>query len=166
MNRDRVQSQLQKQKIALKQLDYCTRNMMELCNGFTYKLIVNIDGLPLFSSTPNYKLYPILFFLDKVKTRPLCAGMYCTGLSVNGEMPSTHIYLKTFLQNIEYLIKNSLVCQGNHYHMQGYPIFVCDAPARSSLKAINAHTGYSSCERCVVHGEYHLNRVCLFVELQ
>ena len=29
--------------------------------------------------------------------------------------------------------------------------FVCDAPARDLLKDIIGHTGYHSCNRCVVH---------------
>ena len=29
---------------------------------------------------------------------------------------------------------------------------MCDAPARSFLKYITNHTGYSSCERCCIHG--------------
>ena len=31
---------------------------------------------------------------------------------------------------------------------------MCDAPARSFLKCIINHTGYSSCERCCIHGTY------------
>lgn len=37
--------------------------------------------------------------------------------------------------------------------------FVCDAPARSFLKGTKAHTGYSSCDRCVVRREYYKNKV-------
>ena len=32
--------------------------------------------------------------------------------------------------------------------------FLCEAPARSFLKCIVNHTGYSSCERCCIHGTY------------
>jgi hypothetical protein len=32
--------------------------------------------------------------------------------------------------------------------------FVCDAPARSFIKGIKYPTGYSSCEKCTVHGEH------------
>ena len=37
--------------------------------------------------------------------------------------------------------------------------FVCDAPARAFLKCIKLHSGYSSCERCVVRGSYTSRRV-------
>jgi len=41
-------------------------------------------------------------------------------------------------------------------------IYVCDAPARSSLKKIKLHTAYSCCEKCTVVGEYdsHSKHVC------
>ena len=39
--------------------------------------------------------------------------------------------------------------------------FVCDAPVRSGLKNIKSHTGYNSCERCTITGEYVGNRVVL-----
>ena len=127
----------------------------------SYNLVVNIDGLPLFSSTPNYKVYPILITLHKVKMRPLCVGIYCTEISFNREMPSTYEFLKRFLDDVKYLLTHPLVCDGCTYHLKDYPIFVCDAPARSSLKAIKAHTGYYSCERCDIKGEYHDARVCM-----
>ena len=41
-------------------------------------------------------------------------------------------------------------------------IYVCDAPARSSLKRIKSHTAYSICEKCKVIGEYdsHSKHIC------
>lgn len=31
---------------------------------------------------------------------------------------------------------------------------VCDAPARSYIKAIKSHTGYSGCDKCIQSGLY------------
>ena len=36
---------------------------------------------------------------------------------------------------------------------------MCDAPARAFIKSIKSHSGYSSCEKCTVRGEYHTNKV-------
>ena len=33
--------------------------------------------------------------------------------------------------------------------------FVCDAPARAFLKCVVNHTGYSSCEKCEIKGEWN-----------
>lgn len=32
--------------------------------------------------------------------------------------------------------------------------FICNAPPRAYIKCIKSHTGYSSCEKCTVLGEY------------
>ena len=47
------------------------------------------------------------------------------------------------------------------YNTKDYPIFVCDAPARSSLKAVKSHTGYYSCERCFLKEEFHDACICM-----
>lgn len=33
--------------------------------------------------------------------------------------------------------------------------FICDAPARAFFKGIKQHSGYFSCERCTMKGEWH-----------
>ena len=35
-----------------------------------------------------------------------------------------------------------------------WDFFICDAPARSFLKCIIGHTGYYSCESCIVKGSW------------
>ena len=45
-----------------------------------------------------------------------------------------------------------------HYKVE-VGAFICDAPARSFLKCIILHTGYNSCERCTIKGEYRKNRI-------
>ena len=32
--------------------------------------------------------------------------------------------------------------------------FICDAPARAFLKCIKCHSGFSSCERSNIHGDF------------
>lgn len=39
-----------------------------------YFLIINVDGLPLFKGSPDFKLYPILVSVYGVIMRPICAG--------------------------------------------------------------------------------------------
>ena len=99
--------------------------------------------------------------LHNIKMRPLCAGIYCTEISSNREMPSTYEFLKRFLEGVKYLLTHHLVCGSCMYNMKDYPIFVCDAPAWSSLKAVKSHTGYYSCERCDLKGEFHDACICM-----
>jgi len=37
---------------------------------------------------------------------------------------------------------------------------VCDSPAKSFLLKTKGHSGFSSCNRCTIEGEYFQNRVC------
>lgn len=39
-------------------------------------------------------------------------------------------------------------------------VICCDAPAKSYVMRIKGHAGYFSCSRCVIGGDYLLNRVC------
>lgn len=36
----------------------------------------------------------------------------------------------------------------------------CDVPAKSFILKTKGHSGFSSCNRCVIEGEYYCNRVC------
>lgn len=138
---------------ALKQLLSCISET-------SYSLLVNVDGLPLFKSSPNYKLYPILVLVRGLSSRPICAGIYCTMDNTNREMPNSSLLLKDFLKDLQQLQNHPIVIRGMSFTLQSFS-FVCDAPARASLKMIKGHAGYHSCERCEVAGEYHGGHVCL-----
>ena len=126
-----------------------------------YTLLINIDGLPLFKSSPNYKLYPVLVMVKGVASRPICAAIYCTMKSANREMPCPSILFKDFVEDLKKLNQTSIKIGKNEIKMVKMGVFVCDAPARASLKCIKGHSGYSSCERCEAIGEYHGGHVCL-----
>ena len=119
-------------------------------------LLVNVDGLPLFGHSPDYKLYPILVSLYRCKMRPICVDIYCTEKSSNREMPPADVLLQDFLLDVYQLRSVGISCNNVNFRLGNNGIYVCDAPARSSLKQIKSHSGYSCCERCVITGEYDL----------
>nr|CAB3260125.1 transposase domain-containing protein [Phallusia mammillata] len=118
----------------------------------SYMLIINIDGLPLFVHSPDYKLYPILATVYGIKMRPICIGIYCSNKSLNREMSSPDIFLKDFFVDNDFLNRNLLTSDKNRFYLSNHVAFICDAPARSTLKCIKTHTGYSACERCEIVG--------------
>ena len=129
-----------------------------------YYLVVNVDGLPLFQHSPDFKLYPILITIYGCKMRPLCAGIYCSQQSKNRDMPPPELLLKQFLDDINHLQSSFIAWNGIKYILaKDGLIFCCDAPARSSLKKIVSHCGYKSCERCTVTGVYDAGsrHICL-----
>ena len=65
-----------------------------------YHVIINIDGLPLFEHSPDYKIYSILVSIYKTKMQPICAGVYCSKKSTNREMPPSDVFLQELLDDL------------------------------------------------------------------
>ncbi|XP_078487633.1 uncharacterized protein LOC144745451 [Ciona intestinalis] len=129
-------------------------NYHQLCGEVSYCLLVNIDGLPLFKHSPDYKLYPILVSVYKLSMRPICVGVYSSEKSQHRQLPSNDLYLKHFLHDVNSL-KSAPLKNGNlTFKINESEVYICDAPCRSALKCIKSHSGYNSCERCTVHGSY------------
>ena len=71
-------------------------------------------------------------------------------------MPPSDVFLQKFLDDLSILKSKSILYKALCFTLANYRIYVCDAPARSSLKKIKQHCGYNACERCIVFGEYDL----------
>ena len=124
-------------------------NLLKPCD--VINLLINIDGLPLFKSSLR-QLWPIL---ARFNDSPVfIVALYC-GYS---KPPSLDDYMKEFLSEIRKLIENGLQHEGENYCVAVKAI-TCDAPARAYLKRTVNHTGYYSCERCMVKGAYVKHRV-------
>lgn len=112
------------------------------------ELIVNIDGLPLTKSGRKC-FWPILCKVHYVPDvyKPFTVAIYCG----DSKPKSLSRYLKDFITEINYLQKNGIVISGKNYTVK-LKCIVADTPARSYLKCIKGHGGYSACERCTVRG--------------
>ncbi|KYN29084.1 hypothetical protein ALC57_01490 [Trachymyrmex cornetzi] len=111
----------------------------------TIKLIINIDGLPLFKSSRT-DLWPILGRSDDtVDSRPFMIACFC------GEGKPTNLekYLELFNEEIISLRKNGFQYNGKIYYVE-IECFAADAPARAMLKMIKGHTSMYGCERCTI----------------
>ena len=97
------------------------------------KLIVNVDGLPLFKSSGT-QVWPILGKLEKGK--PFIIAMFCG----NGKPNSESDFMSDFLREATKLKKNGLnlpnKSSNNPFEIK---YFICDAPARQLLKCIKGH---------------------------
>lgn len=121
-------------------------------NSDILKLQINIDGLPLFRSSPM-QLWPILGRVVGTAS-PFLIGAFC-GQSKPSNVDS---YLQDFINEAVYLHDQGLVLNGVRFRVQ-VTCFICDAPARSFLKQTKSHTGYFGCERCTQKGVYLDNRM-------
>ena len=127
------------------------RNMKYKDNHNSIELIVNIDGLPLFKSS-QVQLWPILGLFEN--SNVFIIGLFCGSSKPN----SVEQYLHDFIEEVKKLEKDGISHEDKKY-IFSIRSFICDAPARSYLKCIIGHTGYYSCERCVIKGTYVSHRV-------
>jgi hypothetical protein len=108
------------------------------------KLHVNIDGLPLFKSSDR-GFWPILVMDRRIMKEPVLIGSYF------GEgKPDASLFLADFISEVNRLEKVTI--QG-----QDFPISIClfvaDLPAKAFIKQTKGHTGFHSCNFCVVKGK-------------
>ena len=69
-----------------------------------------------------------------------------------GNLKPTNLdFMKSFINEYEELKESGYEYNGNSIKFD-ISAFVCDAPARSFLKNVKQHSGYSSCERCTQRG--------------
>jgi len=113
------------------------------------ELQINVDGVPLFRSS-NTSLWPILCLIRNVAAvEPFLVGLFCGKHKPNNPAE----FLSPFVCEADNLIEHGLIVDDKRVEVKIHS-FVCDAPARAFLKGIKSHSGYSSCEKCIVHGEY------------
>ena len=116
-------------------------------SGDVIKLIINIDGLPLYKSSST-TAWPILGMFGDMD--PFIIALYCG----KGKPTDLNAYLRDFCDEAEILKLNGIGCNGVLYSVLVW-LFVCDAcDARAFLKCIKGHQGYHACERCVMVDEY------------
>ena len=110
-------------------------------------LMINVDGLPLFKSS-NSQFWPILGSFDGFH-------VFVIALFYGESKPnSVDEYLNDFLEELEKLKLNGIQFNSQKLSLD-IKCFLCDAPARSSLKCIVGHTGYYACERCLIKGVWN-----------
>ena len=116
-------------------------------NETKIKLQVNVDGIPL-SKSGKKQMWPILCAFEQYE--PFIVAVY------SGDIKPTcpEEFLFDFLNEYNHLKTNGIRLDDTNYQVQ-IQAFVCDAPAREFLKRIIGHTGYFSCERCVIKGQWH-----------
>lgn len=86
-------------------------------------------------------LWAILCRITNVPTsEPFMVSVYC-GV---GKPSSLQMYLEPFLKDVAVLASNGMVLKGAHVDVK-LTAMICDAPARSYVKAITGHNGYNAC---------------------
>ena len=127
------------EKNIIRILNYCKVLVQNM------KMKVNIDGLPLSKSSKS-QLWLVVGSFDK--------SVFIIAVFVGTSKPtSVEFYMTDFILEVNSLQSNGILHNGRHFDFS-VGAFICDAPARCFLKCIIGHTGYCSCERCIVKGSW------------
>ncbi|XP_050301638.1 uncharacterized protein LOC126739865 isoform X1 [Anthonomus grandis grandis] len=118
------------------------------------QICFNVDGIPLFRSS-KLQLWPILGLIKNIPNSIVFTVAVFCGKS---KPKPLNLFVKSFIDELNSLLQNGLVIGNDHINVSLHS-FICDAPARAYLKCTKSHTGYSSCDKCTVHGDYYMNKV-------
>lgn len=126
----------------------------DIHNTKILKLQFNVDGLPLYKSSPK-EFWPILgkVFFEPDVYEPFVIAVYCGA----GKPKCVKEYLDEFVTELNQLLENGIVIEKSKFDVECM-CFICDKPARSFLKGTKGHTGFYVCERCTVQGIRHERR--------
>ncbi|CAH0558952.1 unnamed protein product [Brassicogethes aeneus] len=119
------------------------------------KISFNVDGLPLFKSS-TIQLSPILGLVKNFNNSPFAIALFCGS---HKPAPLSQFF-ETFIEELQMLLECGFNIDEHKYSVE-IDSFIFDARARAYIKCVKSHSGYSSCDKCTISGEY-LNRSVVF----
>ncbi|CAG7729717.1 unnamed protein product, partial [Allacma fusca] len=122
-------------------------------------LQVSTDGIPITRST-NAQFWPIMGCAINLSRKPFVIGVYCG----TNKPKNNQTFLQKTLDELKDLLLNSFMVNNNVRVEVFLHSFIADAPARAFITATKGHSGYFSCLKCKIEGEYYKNRV-IFVTI-
>lgn len=122
--------------------------------GNSIRIQINVDGLPVGKSS-SVVFWPILCraFVDDYVSSVFIVGLY----SGNAKPKLVSEFLNPFVDEFKQGCEQGITVGGKCYTLSIHSI-VCDALARQYVKIIIGHSGYYSCERCVIRGVHVRNK--------
>ncbi|KYN07563.1 hypothetical protein ALC62_01469 [Cyphomyrmex costatus] len=122
-------------------------------------LLFNIDGITRglqhmsISRSSNACFWPILL------SKNVCGKVYVAGLYYGYTKPKdSNKFLQKFVSDIKSLIITGYIDNDITIKVN-LSALICDTPAKSFVLAVKSHTGFFSCTKCTIRGEWH-GRVC------
>ena len=119
------------------------------------KLQLHIDGFQLFKHSRNC-IWSIL-----ARTVEPIHGVFVVGMFCGKSKPAdVHEFLNPVINDLIHLIDCGYKMDDDSRTCSVFlDSVIADAPARAFIKQVKSHTGYYSCERCTIRGEYKAGKV-------
>ncbi|XP_065654480.1 uncharacterized protein LOC136081121 [Hydra vulgaris] len=92
------------------------------------------------------QMWPILACFDN-------SDIFVIAIFYGDHKPDINEYLLDFINEWNELRYTGIMFNGDQISAE-IKSFVCDAPSIAFLKCIVPHSGYYSCERCIIHGTH------------
>lgn len=101
------------------------------------------------------KFYVFLAYIRHNSNNVFPIGIYC-----GREKPAnSNDFIKHLINEAKILYSNGINIRNKTY-IFSISTVCCDVPAKSFVLKIKGHSGFFSCPRCEVEGEYLSNRIC------
>ncbi|PAA68579.1 hypothetical protein BOX15_Mlig018882g2 [Macrostomum lignano] len=140
-------------------LNFVLANCLSLLLMSTVFFHLFIDGAQVYRST-TCTIWPIFGRL-----RDLCDCSFIIGIYCGDSKPAfVNDFLADCIAELHSLISAGFIMPNGKCVPFILRMVMCDTPARSYVKSTKHCTGYFSCDKCVVEGEYVARRVC-FVDV-
>lgn len=85
--------------------------------------------------------------------KPFASNPFVIALYYGEQKPKNLGFLTDFVMEYNSLRKSAVIFSGKTFNVEISAV-ICDAPARSFVKNVKGHSGYSGCERCIQTGEW------------
>lgn len=132
-------------------------DILAKANGKKLFMKINIDGLQIFHSG-ELSAWAILLQIPCFSSVPIIISIY-----YGKSKPNVDAFLKPLVFELQPLLDKKELIIHNITFAIDKCVFICDAPARSFIKQIKGHSGFFSCERCIVEGTF--NKSVIFEEV-
>ena len=119
----------------------------------TIKIALNFDGLPT-SKSSTKEVWPILMSTDVCPDLVHVLGVYYDDVKPNCEQ-----LLRDLVNELGPLLNVGFTFPDKKVKTVLIEFIVCDLPAVSLVKSIKGHTGYASCPKCTVYGQWLRSRM-------
>lgn len=127
-------------------------------NNESIHISIGFDGLPLSRSSKS-QFWPILAYIRNLYTGNQ-GKVFPIGIYHGKAKPKdSDDFVLDFVNEAVDLATNGLNIRDKNFKII-FDLFCCDVPAKSFILKIKGHSGFSSCTRCLIEGEYVNKRVC------